>query len=316
MSEYIPVSPSLLFSETSGRFRIFLKQGDRFVLYTDRGDSFSSEKKKKLYDLDVTRVYMPAEDKPKFDEYFSEHFGQALFNEDISAEERSKTFYEASLHMVEKIFQDELPSSFSEEDVRPIREMTKTAVHFLRDEAICDQLGKLITYDFTIFHHSVNVFVLSMILLIRYEADQALMEETGVGAILHDVGKAKLPKKLLESPDEFDVEELALYRQHPEMGLELCKNLDLGQSVLDVIGLHHEVYDGTGFPRGLKGEELPLNVRIISAVNEYDTLVGGNMHGKNMLPFQALSFMSREMEDSFDQDIVVALVRVLGGVKD
>jgi HD-GYP domain-containing protein (c-di-GMP phosphodiesterase class II) len=314
-NDYIPVSPALLFSETSGNFRIYLKQGERFVLYADNGDSFTEGKKKKLHDLDVRRVYMPLEDKPEFDSYFESHLGEALFNEKISPEERCRTFYDASLHMVEKLFSDDLPSSLSKDDIEPIRDLMKNAVKFLQNKDVCEHLGKLITYDFSIYKHSVNVFVLALILMGRHESEESLMMDTGIGAILHDVGKLKLPIELVSSHGDRTPEQMLEYKKHPELGLELCKDLHFSTDTVNVILLHHEVLDGTGYPKGLLGYDLPLNVRIVSAVNAYDNLVGGKK-GKNMQPFQALSYMSREMESSFDQEVVVSLVRVLGGVKE
>ena len=92
------------------------------------------------------------------------------------------------------------------------------------------------------------------------------------GAILHDVGKIGVPDQVLLKPDKLDSDEWELMRQHPEMGYRMLQHIAFLQPALDIVFSHQERYDGTGYPRGLKGEEIPLGARIFAVVDTFDAM--------------------------------------------
>ena len=92
------------------------------------------------------------------------------------------------------------------------------------------------------------------------------------GAILHDVGKIGVPDQVLLKPDKLDSDEWELMRQHPEMGYRMLQHIAFLRPALDIVFSHQERYDGTGYPRGLKGEEIPLGARIFAVVDTFDAM--------------------------------------------
>ena len=92
------------------------------------------------------------------------------------------------------------------------------------------------------------------------------------GALLHDIGKLALPDAILIKPGKLDDEEMALMRQHPQIGYDLLQRVDFLRSAGEIPYSHHERWDGTGYPQGLRGEEIPLAARIFSVVDIWDAL--------------------------------------------
>ena len=92
------------------------------------------------------------------------------------------------------------------------------------------------------------------------------------GTLLHDLGKALLPASILNKPGPLSDAEWEIVRMHPVYGLGLLEPVPAMHAVLDILLLHHEYWDGTGYPLGLKGEEIPLIVRICSVVDVWDAL--------------------------------------------
>jgi len=92
------------------------------------------------------------------------------------------------------------------------------------------------------------------------------------GALLHDVGKMALPDSVLRKPGELDEEEQALMRRHPEHAWEMLGGVDFLRPALDIPYCHHERWDGTGYPRGLRREEIPFSARLFSVVDVWDAL--------------------------------------------
>jgi putative nucleotidyltransferase with HDIG domain len=93
-----------------------------------------------------------------------------------------------------------------------------------------------------------------------------------LGAYLHDLGKVRVPHEILNKPGPLTAEEFDLIKKHPEWGLELLQGIDFPWDIRPIIGSHHEKDDGSGYPRGLKGDAIPLDAAIICVVDVYDAL--------------------------------------------
>lgn len=105
------------------------------------------------------------------------------------------------------------------------------------------------------------------------------------GAFLHDVGKIGIPDMILLKPDRLDENEFSIMKQHVDLGKALIKKIPWCDDALDVIGFHHEKFDGSGYPNGLKGEEIPLSARIFAVVDVFDALMSARPY-KEPFSFQ------------------------------
>jgi putative nucleotidyltransferase with HDIG domain len=102
--------------------------------------------------------------------------------------------------------------------------------------------------------------------------DEGVQSTIRFGAYLHDLGKVKVPHEILNKPGRLTPEEFAVIKKHPEWGVELIGGIELPWDVKPIILWHHEKYDGSGYPHGLRGEEIPLPAQIICVVDVYDAL--------------------------------------------
>lgn len=98
------------------------------------------------------------------------------------------------------------------------------------------------------------------------------------GALLHDIGKIGIPEQILNKPDRLTDEEYAVIKQHPETGEKIVKYIDLFKPYLPIIRNHHERYDGNGYPDGLKGEEIPILVRIVAIADAFDAMTSNRSY--------------------------------------
>jgi HD-GYP domain-containing protein (c-di-GMP phosphodiesterase class II) len=138
------------------------------------------------------------------------------------------------------------------------------------------------------------------------------LRSLAIGGLLHDIGKLSLPSAILRKPGPLDDDEFAHVKLHPERGRELLSELggfDAGvqRLVLD----HHERLDGTGYPRGIRGEELDLATRILAVSDVYDALVSERVYRSAWTRDQALELLRGESGTAFDARCVAALERVL-----
>ncbi len=145
------------------------------------------------------------------------------------------------------------------------------------------------------------------------------------GALLHDLGKLGVADAILEKPSTLTEEEWVVVKRHSEIGAQMIEPLESLSGALPVIRHHHERPDGTGYPDGLEGEEIPLAARIVAAVDAYDVILRDrpyrpyrnrpNRYGPKSSPAEALQELWREAGRQFDVRVVEAMGRLLGDPK-
>jgi putative nucleotidyltransferase with HDIG domain len=164
-----------------------------------------------------------------------------------------------------------------------------------------------------IYYHGLNVSVLCLMLAkeLHIKPEQARL--LGTGALLHDIGLTEIPDRVLRKPPgDYTNAERELRAMHVEYGLTLGKRLGLPPEVMTIIGQHHELADGTGYPKHAKLEQIAPLARIVALVNFYDNLCNPLEASHAMTPHEALSFMFAQRRAKFDATVLQVLVRSLG----
>ena len=131
-----------------------------------------------------------------------------------------------------------------------------------------------------------------------------------MGTIVHDVGKIRIPDEILNKPGRLTPEERAVIEQHPVIGYEMCRTLGFLQDELDVIRHHHEKWDGTGYPDGLRGGDIPLLARIAAVADVYDALTSSRSYRQAWSHEQTLEYLRKETGTHFDPVCVKAWISV------
>ena len=134
--------------------------------------------------------------------------------------------------------------------------------------------------------------------------DEEQMSILSISAILHDIGKIAVPEKILDKPGKLTEEEFDEVKKHPRAGTNIISSIPSYESIISGILYHHERWDGTGYPDGLKGEDIPLNARIICVADVYDALEADRPYRKAWSKEQALSFFEEQKEKMFDPELV------------
>jgi len=132
------------------------------------------------------------------------------------------------------------------------------------------------------------------------------------GALLHDMGKIGIPDAILQNPGPLSDEEWAIMRKHPEYAYQLLYPIIHLRSSLDIPYCHHEKWDGTGYPRGLKGEEIPLAARIFAVVDVWDALLSDRPYRAAWSRKEALDYIRAQAGAHFDPQVVDIFLRLVG----
>jgi putative nucleotidyltransferase with HDIG domain len=191
--------------------------------------------------------------------------------------------------------------------------VTRIAAKFLTDDDSVMHLMAIKETEESIYYHSLNVSVLALMLGAKAGLTPIELRDLGMGALFHDIGKSKIDNKVLKKAPPLTKAEQNLIHLHPRYGVEIvAKGNDFPKNAALAILQHHEQYDGMGYPRHMKGEEISKLARIISIVNLYDTLCNDVDPKKAMNPYQALSFMYTKWKKALDPELVTLFIRSLG----
>jgi putative nucleotidyltransferase with HDIG domain len=163
-----------------------------------------------------------------------------------------------------------------------------------------------------VYVHSLNVTMLSMMIARDIKLPHELANVLGMGALLHDIGTKNIPDKVLNKLDAYNHAEQALVETHCEGGFEIGRKLGLAAPALAIIRDHHEMFDGTGYPRHLQGEATSVLARIVSIANHYDELCNPRNPAESLTPHEALSLMFAKMRSRFDPKLLQVFIRCLG----
>ena len=130
------------------------------------------------------------------------------------------------------------------------------------------------------------------------------------GALLHDIGKMGIPDGILLKPGQLTEEERALIQKHPVYAYDMLSPIEFLHPALDIPYCHHEKWDGTGYPRGLKGEEIPFAARIFPIVDVWDALISDRPYRKGMPREEVLSRIQADSGRHFDPQVVEAFIEM------
>jgi putative nucleotidyltransferase with HDIG domain len=175
-------------------------------------------------------------------------------------------------------------------------------------------LGKVRGWDEYTYVHSLNVALLGGFLASRLFPNQPeIVERLSMGGILHDLGKALVPKEVLNKPGPLTDEEFTIMKKHPIYGEELARANGIDdEGVLAVIASHHERYGGRGYPKGMEKDGIRIEARIAAVADVFDALTAKRVYKEPMESRVAVSLMLENMSAHFDPLVVRSLLVSIG----
>jgi len=159
-------------------------------------------------------------------------------------------------------------------------------------------------------NHSHRVSQYTMFLARRMNVDEAAVKEIGYGALLHDIGKIGISDAILLKPDKLSVEEREVIKRHPEIGARILQRARVAPAVTELVLSHQEWYNGLGYPRGLRGEEICIGARIFAAVDAFDCITSDRPYRRAQTYAFAREEIRRNSGTQFDPHVVEAFLAI------
>lgn len=198
-----------------------------------------------------------------------------------------------AISVIKRAFGGEINAQKVGAHLQAIADVTSQLVDsIISNHDVTVQMADLKSHNTYTFAHCVNVSILGTMLGHRSGLNALRLQDLALGLMLHDIGKMQVPGSILDKPGKLTEAEFSLMQEHARSGYDALRGLmSLSAHAKIVVLQHHEKYDGSGYPKGLKGDDIHLNAQIGAIVDVYDALSSDRVYRKRFLPHEALEYM-------------------------
>ena len=222
-------------------------------------------------------------------------------------------FRKKSVSAIEKIFDvcENTHQILDENTIKQIEKISeKLVTNIKRNKGITVGISDLQTYDENTYLHSLSVTIISIAIGTELELNKEQLCNLGVCAMLHDIGKVEIPIEIISKPAKLTKDEYEIVKTHASLGGNyIIENKEINNEIYLGVISHHEKFDGTGYPNGLKEKQIPLFGRIITVSDVYDALTANRPYRNPVKPLEAVEYIMGGVGTSFDYDIVKAFLK-------
>lgn len=279
-------------------FDVYLNVGEKPVLFRKIGDRLTSERMKSLMKHGANNFLVPQDQR---DQYLA-MLKQTISSPDTAREQKSRIIKESAFLHVQDLF--------TKEDIKPViasaKDLVEDMVSFVSEDVeAAVSLMRLSIHDYYTYNHCVDVAVYSVALAKKILGDNRdVLIMAGLGGLLHDVGKRRIDRAIINKTSPLTVAEWEEIKRHPSYGLEFIKDIGaIPQDSKRAVFEHHENFDGSGYPRGLKEDEISKLARIVMIADVFDALTTDRSYHKAVTPKEALDTMFSMQPGKFDPNI-------------
>ncbi len=291
-------------------FDLHLRINNQNITYLRAGDKLEKDKLSQLESRDSGHHFLVRdEDLKAYKSYVHEQMSSA----ELNVREKATLLRESSLTLVEEIFEN--PDVNKALDAS--RPVISSFVEFMKAEP--EAMGHLISlsgHDFYTYNHSLDVGIYSLGLAEALGFSKQELEEMGLAALFHDIGKRNISLDILCKKGGLNDAEWTQMQKHPQYGLVILnQNPNVSDAVKAACFEHHESWLGNGYPQQLSGPEIHPFARIVAITDTYDALTTQRSYNTPMQPVEAVTMMKEKLAGRYDPDMLKALYSVLFKLK-
>lgn len=308
--KFLPIYLEALRLDTIVDFDLYIKMGYELILYRSANLPFTEKTRSSLLDNLVKKLYVPAESQERYQKYIEANIDQIVRDREIPEKAKAGIVYDSTKMLVK----DVLTSPNLGENVRRSKNMVEASVAYIvSSQEAFHNLMRVMSFDYYTYTHSVNVctFAVAFARHIGY-SDEEYLNHLGVGALLHDIGKTRIPDRILNKRARLNPREMDLIRKHPQWGFDILQESDLVHpDCYYPIIQHHEREDGSGYPQALAGDDIHIFGKIVGIADTFDAMTTERVYQSAVDTFPALKTMFA-LPDLFERTLLEKFVLLMG----
>jgi len=309
LNDYRPVPLKGLRVGTFVRFNLYMEKHERlggkgpdgFLLYHKRNLPMREHHVQRLIDSGVRQLFISTADQKDYLRYTEGNLQPILQDEKIGVEDKATMVYEVANGLAKDI----VANPADPETIRRSKTFLENTMSFIvKQTAVVQTFSAIMSRDYSTYTHSTNVSLYALMLGHRLGLSVDALGQLGLGALFHDVGKARINKKVLHKKGPLTAQEWDVVKLHPVFAIDTLRKVPrLSEGVYSVVLDHHEKCDGSGYPRGLRDDQIHLHAKIACLVDVFDALTTKRSYKDRVTTYEALKLMRDEMAGAFDQTL-------------
>ncbi len=352
MSEgrFMPIPPGAIITGALPKFKIYILTQGRYVLWALDGKKVSEAQLARITESGLKEVYVDIEENIKYEEYLESNLGNILENQWSTDDQKAAIFSKVSTNVVKTAFETSFSSRvMNAEALQRTQNLVKNALAFITEAKSLPALAKMIGHDYQTYEHATKVlwFTVAFLrdnqdIMERIQPDYQTFNENqktemacqcGVGALLHDIGKAFVSPEILNKNDILTEIEWEIMKRHPLSSLAMLLDTHIPVFVKKAVLHHHEDFCGGGYPMGMEGLEIPIMARLLRIIDCFDAMTSRRPYKDPMPPMKAAKIMigtpvtsdaddgsaqndrDQGMRQCFDDELLRKFIVFLGNVK-
>lgn len=308
--KFLPIYLDSLRVDSVLDFDLYIQVNNQLVLYRSADLPFTERTRQKLLDNRIDRLYITNQNRDRYQVYIEQNLDKILEDTTIQEEKKAGILYETSTSLVK----DVLSNPTYGENIKRSQNMVSNTIGFiLKGRGAFLNLLKITSFDYYTYTHSVNVctFAVALAQQLGFK-DEEFLNELGIGALLHDIGKSKISERILNKRTALNQIEFEIMKKHPKWGVEILSETDqISKSSIFPVLQHHERGDRRGYPSRLSLDEVHIYSKIVAIVDSFDAMTTERVYQKAIDTYPALKIMFN-LKGAYDERILTTFVELMG----
>ncbi len=307
MEDLAPISLEIMRLDKVPGFDLYIMGAKGPVLYRERNVRFTRRNLSSLLENNVQFLYFKRDDEDNYYQYIEDNLGRIVEDVEVPQTKKASVAYDASAHLAHQMMVEPESGQLVK---RAAKVMDSIVTFASKDKMAYKDIIQILPRDYYVHTHCANVATYSLALgrLMGLTVSSGLWELT-LGALLHDIGKSKVPPEILNKKARLTEEEFEIVKKHVEWGVEIASKAPaVPKESYPAISQHHERLRGKGYPAGIT--DLHLFGRIVAVADTFDAITTNRPYERRRSSFEALSVI-QAMKGEYDQGVVIALIEVM-----
>lgn len=306
-SKYLPVTFKSLKLGPFSKSELYLennKDGDKkYVLYWKGGDRlFINEKREEFIRKNIDRLYVPKNGRKQYLRFMETNLERVIADEESSPKEKYDVVKDVAINIISDLSatpEEVCNVERSKQWINNILELISSTRNNYAD------LMNAKSNDQYLYGHSINITMTSLLFAYHMGMNIEDLREFGLGLLLQDIGMGNVDPSIFNKPDKLNNEEFTIIRKHAEIGFHMLQETGKISSESCLLALlHHENYNGSGYPYGLKGNDINYYGRISRIVDVYNAITSDRPYARAKTSDDACQIMGKDMQGMFDFEIL------------
>lgn len=266
---------------------------DFYKVLIHKKENYSKEIQEQIKKQQIKNLYVLSKDYETYEKDTQEYVAKLIYTKEVPIKIKAEIIHEMTNDTMQELFLGNL----NEEKIKHSKEMINKSIDLiLDDKSALRSMLEVTSYDYYTYSHCVNVSVYALAFGAYLGLKKDMLLVLGSAALLHDLGKKKVPSDIVNKNSRLTDEEFEIMKMHPSYAVEILKSLgESNQLLLEIIEQHHEKLDGSGYPKHLKEKDIHHFSQIIAIVDIFDALTTKRSYKPAMHSFDALELMTKEM---------------------